>query len=172
MRIRQGTVLLQEGSQPNEVFFLLHGCILKESRALQELGRKPSYFIEGAMFGEKDILQCKMSTETYTAVCDCYLLSVTRSQFQILLEEFEDFKMEVLAIAREREKIRIRENLSITKTEEGFFKEVEMEQNEYVVFNELISIVHQEIKQEQTEDVALHKEMRAEKITVNKARKR
>ena len=79
------------------------------------------------MFGEKDILQCKMSTETYTAVCDCYLLSVTRSQFQILLEEFEDFKMEVLAIAREREKIRIRENLSITKTEEGFFKEVEME---------------------------------------------
>lgn len=49
------------------------------------------------MFGEKDILQCKLSTETYTAMCDCYLLSVTRSQFQVLLEEFEDFKFEVFA---------------------------------------------------------------------------
>lgn len=90
----------------------------------------------------------------------------------MLLEEFEDFKLEVLAIAREREKIRIREALSIKSTEEGFFKEVDMEKDEYAVFNELISVVHQEIKQEQTEDVNLLREMRAEKIALNKIRKR
>lgn len=60
------------------------------------------------MFGEKDILLGKLSSETYTAMCDCYLLAVNKYLFQNIIEEFEDFKEEVFAIAKEREKIRIR----------------------------------------------------------------
>jgi len=105
MRIKSGTVLSNEGGQPLEVYFLLTGCVrLKSSTDLL-----PHYFIEGAMFGEKDILQGKKSSETYTAMCDCYLLSLNRSVFFNLMEEFEDFKEEVLAIAKAREKIRIKQ---------------------------------------------------------------
>jgi len=78
MRIKQGTVLLNEGCQPYEVYFLLTGCILKESSVHQQLGLKPHYFIEGAMFGERDILQSKLSSETYTAMCDCYLIALNK----------------------------------------------------------------------------------------------
>lgn len=90
-----------------EVYFLLTGCVRLKSRA----DVLPHYFIEGAMFGEKDILQGKKSSETYTAMCDCYLLSLHRSVFFNLMEEFEDFKEEVLAIAKAREKIRIKQQL-------------------------------------------------------------
>lgn len=63
------------------------------------------------MFGENDILKGQMATETYTAMCDCYLLCLHKNVFFGLMEEFEDFKQQVLDIAKAREKIRIKQRL-------------------------------------------------------------
>jgi CRP-like cAMP-binding protein len=42
----------------------------------QAANYEPHYFTEGAMFGERDILRGEMANETYTAMSDCYLLSI------------------------------------------------------------------------------------------------
>jgi CRP-like cAMP-binding protein len=54
------------------------------------------------MFGEKDILLGTKSSEKYTAVSNCHLLSLSRNVFLNLMEEFPDFRDDVLYIARER----------------------------------------------------------------------
>lgn len=104
MKVKSGTVLLEIGCQPNEVYFLVNGCILIEPEHKQ---LQSHYFIEGAVFGEKDILQDKLSTETYTALCDCFLLYLSKSSFFTLLSEFPDFRNDIMDIARAREKNRI-----------------------------------------------------------------
>lgn len=81
------------------------------------------------MFGEKDILQGKMSTETYTAKDDCYLLSLNRSAFFTIMEENEQFKQEVLLVAKAREEIRIKQSMGLLKEDEKI-----LEKNEYVIF--------------------------------------
>ncbi len=104
LKIKSGTVLLEIGCQPNEVYFLVNGCILIEPEHKQ---LQSHYFIEGAVFGEKDILQDKLSTETYKALCDCFLLYLSKESFFTLLFEFPDFRNDIMDIARAREKYRI-----------------------------------------------------------------
>ena len=108
LKVKAGTLLLEIGCQPNEVYFLVNGCILIESEQKQ---LQPHYFIEGAVFGEKDILQDKMSTETYRAMCDCFLLYLPKQSFMAILSEFPDFRDDILAIARARERHRIEQQL-------------------------------------------------------------
>ena len=57
------------------------------------------------MFGEKDILLGTRSSETYTAVSNCHLLSLSRNIFFNLMEEFPDFRDDVLYIAKERQRL-------------------------------------------------------------------
>ena len=57
LKVKSGTVLLKSGCQPNEVFFLVNGCILIEPQQLPDQKQQHKhYFIEGAVFGEKDVL--------------------------------------------------------------------------------------------------------------------
>jgi len=44
-------------------------------------------------------------------MCDCYLLVMNRHTFMTIMSEFEDFREEVLAVAKEREKIRIKKEI-------------------------------------------------------------
>jgi CRP-like cAMP-binding protein len=106
MRIKEGTVFAQEGSNPDEVYFLLVGCVLRSSKDEEAQGLKPHYLIEGAMFGEKDMMLNRPLKESYTAMGNCYLLKVTRPLFKQLMEEFEDFRHEVVRIGRERERMK------------------------------------------------------------------
>ena len=62
-------------------------------------GKKPFYLVEGSIFGELDIL----STYTHFALIDSILLSINRTEFLNCLED-EDFRSQVVNIAREREK--------------------------------------------------------------------
>ena len=91
MRIAAGTTFAVEGETPNEVYFLLTGCILKESMLQKKLKLKNSYFIEGSIFGETDVMKKRGRTESYTTVSDSYILRLNKNVFAELLEEFDDF---------------------------------------------------------------------------------
>lgn len=56
MKIKANTLFAKEGSNPEEVYFLLQGCVLRSSEHEQKKGLEPYYLIEGAMFGERDML--------------------------------------------------------------------------------------------------------------------
>jgi CRP-like cAMP-binding protein len=60
------------------------------------------------MFGEKDILLGTKSSEKYTAVSNCHLLSLSRNVFFNLMEEFPDFRDDVLYIAKERQRLQLK----------------------------------------------------------------
>jgi CRP-like cAMP-binding protein len=66
-------------------------------------GKKPFYLVEGSIFGELDILSNRNKTYTHFALIDSILLSINRTEFLNCLED-EDFKSQVVNIAREREK--------------------------------------------------------------------
>ena len=108
MHIKFGTVLSNEDQAPQEVYFLVKGCVLKESSEEKNLGIAPHFFIEGAMFGEKDVLQQRQSTETFKAMCDCQILHLSRSNFIMIMEADHDFREQVIEVATEREKLRIK----------------------------------------------------------------
>ena len=107
MHIAAQTCLAVEGELPREVYFLLTGCILKESSLEKKLGMKNTYLIEGSIFGETDVMKNRARVESYTAVTDCYILKLPKAVFGELLEEFDDFNQEVSTIAKERELIRM-----------------------------------------------------------------
>ena len=78
MRIREGTCLARENSAPNEVYFLLAGCIMRESEEEKKRGIKNTYLIEGSIFGECDVLVNRPRCESYTAMADCYVLGLSK----------------------------------------------------------------------------------------------
>ena len=109
MRIKNGTVLCQEGCALDEIFLLLTGCVYRESLKEKELGLSPHYLIEGTVFGEKEVMFDRECSATYTALCDCYILKITKESFLMLMDSCEPFRNEIVKIAREREKIRLTE---------------------------------------------------------------
>eukprot|EP00347_Sterkiella_histriomuscorum_P012789 403367218 len=106
MRIKNGTIFAKEGQCPQEVFFLLKGCILCQ--------KQNKYYLEGAIFGEVEILLKKNRIESYVAKSDCYLLKLDRSIFEQILEEFPKIREEIQIMVVQREKNRI-ENLQQAK---------------------------------------------------------
>ena len=107
MRIAAQTRFADEREAPNDVYFLLTGCILKESEDSKRHGIKNTFLIEGSIFGEGDVMRNRPRKESYTAVTDCYILKLEKSIFNEIMEEFDDFNQEVTTIAKEREIIRI-----------------------------------------------------------------
>lgn len=89
------------------MYFLLSGCILKESEIGKRLGIKNTYLIEGSIFGEGDVLRNRPRRESYTAITDCRVLKLNKDIFNEIMDEFDDFKAEVTTIAKEREIIRV-----------------------------------------------------------------
>jgi len=103
MRIRKGTKFIEEDQQPEEVFFLLTGAVLRQSKEEEKYNIKPTYLIEGSVFGEVDMLSNKPRKQSYTAVCDCYVLKLAKTAFRELLESFVDFRLQIYSIAQDRE---------------------------------------------------------------------
>lgn len=91
MHIHSQTTFAKEGDLPQEVYFLLTGCILKESSLSKQLGMKNTYLIEGSIFGETDVMKNRPRVESYTAVTESYILKLSKADFGELLEEFDDF---------------------------------------------------------------------------------
>jgi len=73
MRIKNGTVFAKEGTYPQEVFFLLKGCVQCE--------RHEKYYLEGTIFGETDIILRRNRSESYVAKSDCYILKLEETIF-------------------------------------------------------------------------------------------
>ena len=106
MRLSANTKFADEGSYPEEVFFLLSGSVLKESSLQNRLGLADTYLIEGSIFGETDLLKGRRRTESYSTVTDSYLLALPKDLFNEIMYEFDDFNEEVTNIAQEREVLR------------------------------------------------------------------
>ena len=65
---------MQEGTKPNEVFFLVHGYV--------ESLKSKKFFAEGAMFGESDIIFDRERLDTYQTRVDCQILRLQRKTFE------------------------------------------------------------------------------------------
>jgi signal-transduction protein with cAMP-binding, CBS, and nucleotidyltransferase domain len=102
----------------------------------------PHYLIEGTIFGEQDMIFNRITQERFTAMDDCFVLQVKKPLFKSLIEEFEDFRDEVFAIAKEREKEAIkciqREETGV-KLEEDFHIDKEDYKLYKAQLNELIA---------------------------------
>lgn len=142
----KGTVLGFEGCHLDEIFLLLTGCVLRESKQETEMGLPPHYLIEGTMFGEKEIMFDRELCATYTAMCDCYILKVTKKDFQKLMDSSDPFRNEVIGIARDRERLRIIE-INRIKNGEPVKTDEMMSVEDYKEFSEEVLRVDKENKQ-------------------------
>jgi CRP-like cAMP-binding protein len=56
--LKQGTIIIKEGSIALEIYFLLRGCV-KRSTYFKDVEQDtpiPHYLIEGTIFGEQDMI--------------------------------------------------------------------------------------------------------------------
>ena len=113
------------------------GCVYRESQKEKEMGLFPHYMIEGTVFGEREVMFDRECSATYTALCDCYILKITKKSFMMLMDTCEPFRDEIVKIAREREKIRLTE---LAKLKDG--QEIEennlMPEKEYEEFSKTV----------------------------------
>lgn len=86
---------METGSLALEVFILLRGCV--------ECKNSGKVFWEGTMFGETDIIFDRKRLETYISVTDCHVLRIRRPQFETILNEVDDFRIDVESMADQRE---------------------------------------------------------------------
>jgi len=94
------TNLVEEGTRPSEVFFLLSGCV--------EAIKSGKYYGQGAMFGESDIIFNRERLDTYRSRMDCKLLRIHRTVFEQMMDEFDDFREDVELVAHQREEVRLK----------------------------------------------------------------
>ena len=80
---------------------------MKDSQINRLVGAQNSYLIEGAIFGETDLLKNRLRTESYITVTDCYLLRIRKQLFKEVMYEFDDFRQEIEAISKQREWMRL-----------------------------------------------------------------
>lgn len=99
MRIKAGTNFVEEKQKSNEVFFLLSGCV--------EAIKSQKFYANGAMFGELDIIFNRLRMDTYVTRMDCHILRLNRQFFEQILDEFDDIRNDIEAIAEQREQVRL-----------------------------------------------------------------
>ena len=87
MSLKSGSVFAREGTSPQEVFFLLKGCV--------ELVNQQKFFLEGTMFGEVDIIMKRNRLDSYKARGDCYILKLNKAFFLHILNDFEDIREDI-----------------------------------------------------------------------------
>lgn len=73
---------------------------MKDSKLNKLVGIQNSYLIEGSIFGETDLMKNRLRTESYIAQTDCNLLKITKALFKEIMDEFEDFRVEVESISK------------------------------------------------------------------------
>ena len=80
---------------------------MKDSKLNRLVGAQNSYLIEGSIFGETDLMKNRMRSESYITANDCYLLRIPKALFKEIMEEFDDFRVEVESISNQRELLRL-----------------------------------------------------------------
>lgn len=90
----------------NEVLLILRGCVGRESSIETKMGLATQYLIEGTIFGEKEVILNLELQATYTALCDCYILSIAKDNFNLLLQSSVLFKKQIIKVVYDRDKIR------------------------------------------------------------------
>jgi len=116
IKIKQGTVLCNEGCHLDEIFLLLSGCVYRDSVREKKAGLPPHYLIEGTIFGEREVMCDVECNATYTALSDCTILLINKKGFMNLMDHCENFTNDIVKIAREREKTRLTQ---LMKLKEG-----------------------------------------------------
>ena len=84
MSIKNGSIFAKEGTSATEVYFLISGCV--------ECLIQKKFFLEGTVFGETDVVFGRNRSDTYKARGDCYILKLSKSQFELIMDEFADFR--------------------------------------------------------------------------------
>lgn len=88
MSIKGNSIFCREGSSSQEVFFLLRGCV--------ECMNQGKFFLEGTIFGETDIIMKNRNRlDSYKARGDCYILKLDKAVFMLILDEFEDIRVDI-----------------------------------------------------------------------------
>lgn len=147
MRIKAGTVLGFEGCHLEEIFLLLDGCVLRESKVEQEMGLPARYLVEGFIFGEKNVLFNKELSGTYTAQCDCDILKITKEDFLALMSQNESFRQQILHITSDRETLRVID-INKVKSGEPLEEGIGMSEQEYSEFSQRIYDTEKDLKEE------------------------
>lgn len=80
---------------------------MKDAKLNKLVGIKNTYLIEGSIFGETDLMKNRLRTESYIAQTDCNLLKINKALFKQIMDEFEDFRVEVESISKQREWMRL-----------------------------------------------------------------
>ena len=99
MSIKNGSIFAKEGTSATEVYFLISGCV--------ECLIQKKFFLEGTVFGETDVVFSRNRSDTYKARGDCYILKLSKSQFELIMDEFADFRQDIHKMVTEREKNRL-----------------------------------------------------------------
>lgn len=92
-----GRVLMRQGDRGEELFVLLQGAARVERD-----GHELSAMHPDAFFGEIALVDGGPRTATVTLTEDSALLVVGRRQFQQLMEEFPDVRLQVLEVLAQR----------------------------------------------------------------------
>ncbi|MEP7081828.1 MAG: cyclic nucleotide-binding domain-containing protein [Chloroflexota bacterium] len=92
-----GRVLMRQGDRGEELFVILRGA----ARAERD-GRELSAMHADAFFGEIALVDGGPRTATVTLTEDSALLVLGRRQFQQVMEEFPDVRLQVLEVLAQR----------------------------------------------------------------------
>ena len=126
--------------------------------------------IEGSIFGETDLLKNRIRSESYTTVTDCYLLQIPKALFKEVLSEFDDFRLEVEAISKQREWMRLAriQAWKLGVDEETFLGQHAIDKNNVAIMEERLEIEEESVLGDDVMDekLALEKRQRMKKIEV------
>lgn len=118
MRFEKGTIILEQGSKPNEVCFIVSGQVLNETT-----GRTLTI---GAMFGEGDIIFKRDRKDQYIADTEVYMFKYERKIFEHMMRQYKEMGKEVRELALEREKVRNNQDAIKTMVQEESVKDIIM----------------------------------------------
>lgn len=99
LKFPANSIILRKNSRPDEVFFILKGSILNTTSS--------KIFRCGTMIGETDLYFKRERVEEYRTMTKVLVLKLKNSDFQSILNSFEDIKEDIAEIAENREKMRL-----------------------------------------------------------------
>ncbi|CDW73868.1 UNKNOWN [Stylonychia lemnae] len=98
MRFDRGSIILEQGSRPNEVCLIMSGSVLNASN-----GR---ILPTGSLFGESDMIFKRDRKDSYIAETEVYVFKFERKIVEIMMKQYPEIAEEVRNLAWEREKVR------------------------------------------------------------------